>query len=67
MEVVCSSETSFDIQRTTWRYIPEDCTLHNHRSENLKSYIEELFVRKSPPERQYISPEFGGAWHLNLC
>jgi hypothetical protein len=22
----------------TWRYIPEDSTLHNHRSENLKSY-----------------------------
>jgi hypothetical protein len=25
-------------QRTIWRYIPEDGTLHNHRCENLKSY-----------------------------
>jgi hypothetical protein len=28
-----------DIQRTTQRYIPEDRTLHNHRCENLKSYM----------------------------
>jgi hypothetical protein len=27
MEAVCSSETSFDTQRTTQRYIPEDSTL----------------------------------------
>jgi hypothetical protein len=27
-----------DFQRTTWHYIPEDGTLHNHRCENLKSY-----------------------------
>jgi hypothetical protein len=33
-----SSETPFDTQRTTRRYIPEDSTLHNHRFENLKSY-----------------------------
>jgi hypothetical protein len=39
MEAVCSSETSVDIQRITRRYIPEDGTLHNHRCENLKSYI----------------------------
>jgi hypothetical protein len=37
MEATCSSETSVDSQRTTWRYIPEDRTLHNHRCENLKS------------------------------
>jgi uncharacterized membrane protein len=28
-----------DFQRTTRRYILEDSTLHNHRCENLKSYI----------------------------
>jgi hypothetical protein len=28
-----------DTKRTTRRYIPEDGTLHNHRCENLKSYI----------------------------
>jgi hypothetical protein len=35
----CSSETSVDSQRTTWRYIQEDGTLHNHRCEYLSSYI----------------------------
>jgi hypothetical protein len=30
MEAVCSSETSVDFQRTTWRYIPEYCTLQEH-------------------------------------
>jgi hypothetical protein len=34
-----SSETSVDFQQTTWCYIPEDRTLHNHCCENLKSYI----------------------------
>jgi hypothetical protein len=38
MEAICSSETSVDTKRTTWRYIPEVDTLHNHRSKNLKSY-----------------------------
>jgi hypothetical protein len=39
MEALRSSETLADFQRTTRRYIPEDSTLHNHRCENLKSYI----------------------------
>jgi hypothetical protein len=39
MEAKCSSETSVDFQGTTRRYIPEDDTLHNHRCENLRSYI----------------------------
>jgi hypothetical protein len=39
MEVICSTETSAETQRTTRRHIPEDDTLHNHRCENLKSYI----------------------------
>jgi hypothetical protein len=34
-----SSETSVGTQRTTRRYIPEDCTLHKYRCENLKSLI----------------------------
>jgi hypothetical protein len=38
MEVTCSSETSVDYQRTTWRYIPEDRILRNHGCENLRSY-----------------------------
>jgi hypothetical protein len=39
MEATCSSETSGDFQQPTWRYIPEDTAVHNHRCENLKSYI----------------------------
>jgi hypothetical protein len=38
-EATYSSETSFDLQRTTRRYIPVDRILHNHRCENFKSYI----------------------------
>jgi hypothetical protein len=30
-------QMSVDFQRTTWCYIPEDSTLHNHHYENLKS------------------------------
>jgi hypothetical protein len=29
METICSSETSVDFHRTTWRYIPEDRTLRS--------------------------------------
>jgi hypothetical protein len=46
MEVACSSETSADFQRSTQRCIPEDTTLHNHRYENLKSYILWHICRK---------------------
>jgi hypothetical protein len=37
MEALCSSETSIEFQRTTWRYIREERTLYNHRCENLNS------------------------------
>jgi hypothetical protein len=40
METICFSKTSVDFQRITRGYIPEDGTLHNHRCENLKSYIK---------------------------
>jgi hypothetical protein len=29
MEVICSSETSVDCKQATWRYVPEDSTLHS--------------------------------------
>jgi hypothetical protein len=38
MEATYSSETSDDLQWSTWHYITEDRTFHNHRCENLKSY-----------------------------
>jgi hypothetical protein len=31
-------EMSVDFQRTTWHYVSEHRTLHNHHCENLKSY-----------------------------
>jgi hypothetical protein len=39
MEAIRFSEASVGTQRTTLRHISEDDTLHNHRFENLKSYI----------------------------
>jgi hypothetical protein len=39
MEAICSSGTSVETQRATPRPTPENDTLHNHRCENLKSYI----------------------------
>jgi hypothetical protein len=47
MEVTCSSETSADFQRTIWRYIPKDRALHNHHSENLKSYTAVCYKKKT--------------------
>jgi hypothetical protein len=47
MEAIYSSDTSLVFQWTTWRYIPEDVTLHNHRCKNLRvneilSYVPAL-------------------------
>jgi hypothetical protein len=39
MEAICSSETWVYFQRTTWHYVPDDSTHHNHCYENLKSHI----------------------------
>jgi hypothetical protein len=38
MEMICSSETSIDFQKTTRLYVPEYNTLYNNRCQNLKSY-----------------------------
>jgi hypothetical protein len=38
MKATFSSETSVVFQGTTRRYIPEDRSFHNYRSENLISY-----------------------------
>jgi hypothetical protein len=38
VEAIRSFETSV-LTRSTWRNIPEDGILHNHRRENLISYI----------------------------
>jgi hypothetical protein len=39
MEAICFSGTSVATQQTTWRHIPDDDTLYNHRCENFISYI----------------------------
>jgi hypothetical protein len=39
MEATCSSETSIDFQKITLRFVSEGSTLHNHRWENLKFYM----------------------------
>jgi hypothetical protein len=46
MEAICIFETSVNFQRTTWRYIPEDITLHNHRCDDLKSYVISICLHK---------------------
>jgi hypothetical protein len=42
MEAAYSSETSVEFQRTTRHYIPQDWTLRNDRSDNLKSYLRQI-------------------------
>jgi hypothetical protein len=37
--------TDVDFHRTTWRYIPEDRTVHNRRSENSKS-LKYVYINK---------------------
>jgi hypothetical protein len=69
MEVICSSETSVAIQRTTRRYIPEDITLHNHRCEHLKSckistlnLISPLWLHEGSPYPTSDVPSAVSCW-----
>jgi hypothetical protein len=70
MEVIRYLETSVDFQRITLRYIPEDSTLHNHRCQNLTSYIRAvlflktvMFIRPFP----YTLPRGIGRTHKYPC
>jgi hypothetical protein len=54
MEAICSSETSVETQQTTPRHIPEYDTLHNHRCENLKSYIHQPVWGYKVEEKLYL-------------
>jgi hypothetical protein len=44
MEATCFSETSIEFQRTTRRGVLEDRILHNHRCEDLQSYIVRVVI-----------------------
>jgi hypothetical protein len=51
-------ETTVEFQGATSRYISEDKTLHNHRSEYLKSYFSSSFFQLRDfqcPQREHIS------------
>jgi hypothetical protein len=69
MEATCPSGTSVDFKRPTWRYIPEDGTLHNHRCENPKSGLSNA----APAGAMVPATYFPGArdilsWHpILLC
>jgi hypothetical protein len=61
MEATCSSETSIDFQQSSRRYIPEERNHHNHRCENLKSYlvyfIRVCFLLISSKLNHFIPPQ----------
>jgi hypothetical protein len=61
MEATCSSEMSVDFQRTTWRYVAEDRTLHNHRCHNLKPFIK---IRNTVWEIRNLDTASNGENHL---
>jgi hypothetical protein len=60
----CSSETSDDFQHTTWRYSPEDRSLHNYRCDNLKRSQLTLDMCRScvPQNRRRVCRERRKRW-----
>jgi hypothetical protein len=45
MQTVISSETLVKFNPTTWPHISEEVTLHNHRPENLESWMNVRILR----------------------
>jgi hypothetical protein len=71
MEATRSSESSVHFKQNTWRYIPEDRTLYNHRCENLISYAflksqlavtYEYFVEQCLASEVYLIYEEFRSW-----
>jgi hypothetical protein len=44
MEAICSSKTSVETQRTTWRLIPEDDTLHYGVRSQTAHFLHDLAI-----------------------
>jgi hypothetical protein len=65
-EATCSSETSVDFQRTIWRYIVEDRTLHNHCCENFKSCAVLCLHRDLSGSSLRSKAAGGWSWHIYL-
>jgi hypothetical protein len=63
MEETCSSETSVELQRTTWRYNIEDRT-HDHRCENLDSYINCTIISQTKSD---FNPFANACWIYVHC
>jgi hypothetical protein len=59
MEAVRTSETSVNVNVTTWLYIPENSKLHTCRHENLKSHNQVLVVHVNGRPMVYSS---GDVW-----
>jgi hypothetical protein len=55
-EVIRSSKTS-GLTTATWCHIPEDCILHSHCHENLRSYIGLFTFYNTTRWRKSINPE----------
>jgi hypothetical protein len=61
MEATCSSETSVDLQRTTWRYIPEDMSSEFKKKLKAKNWKHEeyhLLGYDAPTTVNMLRPEF---------
>jgi hypothetical protein len=44
MEATYYSQTSVEFQWTTQQYVPKDRTLRNHRCENIRSYMNWIYL-----------------------
>jgi hypothetical protein len=65
-ETICFSEMLVVLQWTTQRYIPEDRTFHNHRYENLSSYMEPFCLIWSHLSGQEIIQNFGSRMFITV-
>jgi hypothetical protein len=61
MQAKYFSEMSVDYQLTKRRYITEDGTLHNHRCENLKSYMDNLVIMQQRKQPKFVEIAFKNA------